>query len=185
MIERVTDHAERAVERLPMQHRRPNWERFIRVLAGRFQELEDVFFDLLEKRLLDSAEGVYLDALGEIVGAERGGMDDNDFRLRVKVAIRASKGAGTGDDVLEIFRMLVGAGNTLRLTEYPPAAFELRVGDELPFDAGEGLELLRRIRAGGVRAQLVWTETGDDNTFTLDGTPEQGLDTGLLAGVGE
>lgn len=167
-LQPITDHAPQAVSQLPTQRRRPRFEAFVRLLATRIQALEDVFWSILGGRMLDSAVGAQLDVLGAIVGVRRGGLDDDAFRLLVRVRIRLNRSAGTGDDVLEVFRLLLGdASNTLTLREYPPASFELHVGGQLPVDHARALEILRDARAVGVSGVLVWSAHPDADTFAF------------------
>lgn len=167
-LEPITTHAAQAVEQLPAQRRRPKFEAFVRLLSARIQALEDVFWEILGGRLLDSAVGAQLDVLGAIVGVERGGLDDDAFRLLVRVRIRLNRSAGTGDDVLEVFRLLLGSdANTLALHDYPPASFELHVGGELPVDDARAARILRDVRAVGVGGVLVWSAHPDDDTFAF------------------
>lgn len=176
---RIEDHADAAVARLPMQNRTPLMEALVRVVAGRFQGLEDALWSLLTQRFLFFSAGVQLDNLGRLVGSARGDLDDAAYRTRIRAQIRLNRGAGTGDDVLETFRIL--GPTALAIREFPPAAFELNVSGELPVPLAQAVAVLRAARAGGVGAQLVY-QTGA-SVFTFDTGP--GLDSAGWAGVAD
>lgn len=168
MLAKITDHEGQAVRRLPMQRRVPRFEALIRLLARRIQGVEDAFWELLGGRMLDGATGAQLDILGAVVGVSRGGLSDEPYRVMLRVQIRINRSAGTGDDMLEVFRLALGdEANTLTLYEYPPAALELHVGGELPVSDERALDILRTVRAAGVGGILVWSEHPDADTFAF------------------
>lgn len=66
------DHEELAISRLATQFREStNLIAYLKTLLLEANNLEQVFCDLLEKRWIDTAEGVQLDILGSIVGQPR------------------------------------------------------------------------------------------------------------------
>ena len=68
----MTDHAQVMVDKLLAQFgSSPNLEALVRVLGGRLNVLEQVIFDLQEKRWIDTAEAVQLDGCGAIVAQPR------------------------------------------------------------------------------------------------------------------
>lgn len=74
------DHKELAISRLATQFREStNLISYIRALLVEADNLEQVFCDLLEKRWIDTAEGVQLDILGSIVGQTREFIDAEIF----------------------------------------------------------------------------------------------------------
>lgn len=79
MIDKI-DHKELAVSRLATQFREStNLIAYIKALLIETDTLEQVFCDLLEKRWIDTAEGVQLDILGAIVGQSREFVDAEIF----------------------------------------------------------------------------------------------------------
>lgn len=74
------DHKELAISRLATQFREStNLINYIKTLLLEANNLEDVFCDLLEKRWIETAEGVTLDILGSIVGQSREFIDAEIF----------------------------------------------------------------------------------------------------------
>jgi len=68
----VINHKELAIKRLAVEFREStNLIAYIKTLLVEADTLEEVFQDLLEKRWIDTAEGVQLDVVGAIVGQPR------------------------------------------------------------------------------------------------------------------
>lgn len=79
MAEKI-NHKELAISRLATQFREStNLISYIRALLIEADTLEQVFCDLLEKRWIDTAEGIQLDILGAIVGQTREFIDAEIF----------------------------------------------------------------------------------------------------------
>lgn len=80
MIEKI-DHEELAISRLATQFREAaNLIAYIQTLLREANNLEDVFFQLLNERSLDTAIGAQLDIIGEIVGQSRILVDAESFK---------------------------------------------------------------------------------------------------------
>lgn len=74
------DHKSLAISRLATQFKEStNLISYIRALLLEANNLEGVFCDLLEKRWIDTAEGINLDILGSIVGQSREFIDAEIF----------------------------------------------------------------------------------------------------------
>lgn len=68
----LTDYLEQARERVTEQFKEaPVFDKYLQLLIAESEELQLVLKDLMEKRSLDTAEGVQLDILGDIVGQPR------------------------------------------------------------------------------------------------------------------
>ncbi len=69
----LINHRDLAESRLAVQFKEsPNLINYIRLLLRENDDLETVFQELFSERTLDTAVGVNLDVIGEIVGQERG-----------------------------------------------------------------------------------------------------------------
>lgn len=74
------DHKSLAISRLATQFKESsNLINYIRALLIESNNIEEVFCDLLEKRWIDTAEGVNLDIVGSIVGQSREFIDAEIF----------------------------------------------------------------------------------------------------------
>lgn len=180
----AVDHEAAALDRLA-QHLRdqPRVEGLVRLVGTRTEEVEAALLSLETERLLETATGDQLDVFGDLVGQARAEADDATYRLRIKARVRVNRSNGRGDELLAIFRLVVPAGATLRLSEYEPTTIVLRVetyaiADEL---RDVLLVFMRKAKAAGVRAVMHWSESPSSATFRFDSGP--GLDVGHLAGA--
>jgi hypothetical protein len=71
MVDRITDHADRAAARLAEQYKGTTVESLVRLQAGRTQGLEDVIHALISGRSVFTATGATLDLIGKMVGRPR------------------------------------------------------------------------------------------------------------------
>jgi len=166
-----TTHVDEAVL-LPVEQFRgkPKLAAFLTAFVNQLQELEAVFFDLMEDRWLDTAVGAQLDGLGEIVGVERLGLDDTDYRAAIRAKIRFNLSSGTIPDNTTILPLLIS--NSFEIVEWFPAAFDVVVSDAFTETASVIAKQLSK--AAGVRAYLEYTKVDDDNTFSFaDGDTAQ------------
>lgn len=183
-LEQITDHAERAVDRLPQQHHeKVNLPEIVRILAAPFQELEDVFWALFTERSVDKAVGAQLTILGKIVGQARAGLADDVYRRYIRARISANKSDGSMEDVIRVLSLVVNDdGADIEISLQPPAAFVARVSNvALAASSVTALnDLLQDAKSAGVRAIIEYYES-TANLFTLDSGP--GLDQGNFAGA--
>ena len=107
--------------------RREKLTRLLALLIAPAQELEDVFQSLGFDTLLDHAKDAQLDQWGEIVGAEREGMEDDLYRVFLLARIRVNISQGTPDDVTAIARLLAEDQGPAHLTPIFPAGFMVAV----------------------------------------------------------
>lgn len=186
-ITEKTTHVSEALARLLEQFKtNPEMIALLTSWATQIQELEVVAFDVINGRGIDSAVGAQLDGIGQIIGEERGGAIDANYRLRLKARVLLNLSSGTIPQILEIFELLISADQTLALTEYYPASFRLEIEGSVSDDSATELEqILQQARAGGTHAALITSASLKVNTFTFGGVgATQGFGTGLLARVG-
>jgi len=147
---------------------------FVAAWARQSQAVEATSFGLLEETWLATAIGVQLDGLGEIVGVERGGLSDTDYRLRIRAQVKRNVSSGTIDELLELCTDL-GATSVV-LTETPPAKIAL----DSQSIVVSGLQIGRlaaSAKPAGVGFSFTWYESSTPFKFDTAG---QGLDQGEL-----
>ncbi len=79
-----------------------NFEKLIAIYISQIQELEQVFFQLINERTLAAAAGVQLAGIGSIVGEERNGRNDTVYRRAIEARILINLSNGTLEDVLAV-----------------------------------------------------------------------------------
>lgn len=128
----VTDHVGEMLDVRTEQFR--DKERFTNVLRTfgvQIQDIENALQQLIADRALDTAVGAQLDGIGEIVGEERAGRLDADYRVAIRTRISLNLSQGTPEDLISLAQAISG-GTNVELTELFPAAFEIRILDSLP-----------------------------------------------------
>lgn len=137
---KITNHYERAIALLASQFResasdggRTLFQKLIGVFVQSFQELDDVNQELLNNRWLNTAEGVQLDGIGQIVGLPRvPGQSDADYREALQFQIFINSSNGTPEEAIKVLAFLT-KGTDVWYHELIPAAFEMRTnGTTLP-----------------------------------------------------
>ena len=186
-VQHELDHAGKMLARLAEEFRKPRIAAVLTGEAAQYQAIEDAYWQLLTEFGVDTATGHALDVLGRIVGEPRQGALDADYRLRVRARIRVNRSDGTIEDIIEVVRLLIGSvllpSATIKLTEYYPAAFVLRITG-LVISATQALiysSFIKQARGAGIGSGFGWQETADADAFvTATSSP---LTVATLAGV--
>lgn len=167
----IYDHFDAAIDRL-IEHFSGEDKTVLRGLVGAYvaqiQDLEDTTWQVIWGRLLDpapgrteQAEGVQLDTLGQIVGVDREGLNDDEYREAIRLQIIVNKSFGTPEDLLRILRLAVGPTGTIDLyrEEYYHVfyAYLSGISDNLAFTIYRAFQ---RARAAGTRAILEYHTDG-------------------------
>ncbi len=149
------------------------------------QDLEVALFEVLEERGIATSIGAQLDGLGSIVGEERLGRSDDDYRTAIIARIGINVGSGTPEDIIG-YLTLVAAGSDIELEEFFPASLTARVVDALTADEATVIgNLLKEIKAAGVGIDLVYGISSDAllKKFDLTVSANQTFDQGKFSGV--
>jgi hypothetical protein len=192
-ITRRNDIAAEMLDRLPAQFRKPRIQAFVRALANQIQKLEQTDYDLWFRRMLDNAEDVDLNNLGAIVGEERQGRLDDEYRRYIRARIKVNRSNGKLNQLLGILALLVEDDATIIATEHYPAAMVIALSDEVAdIDPVYVLNaFLKLAKAAGVRIDLNVPTAARTGTFLLDDSVSpfvdgatQGLDDSVSGGLG-
>lgn len=132
-VEPITTHVADALSRLLEQYKDAARLRgIITAIAGPVQTIEDAITALALARSIDDAEGAHLDRLGEIVGYLRPPLlSDEAYRIFIVAKIGVNASQGETERVIEIYKLITQA-QTVRLSEYFPAAVELFSDGSIP-----------------------------------------------------
>ncbi len=159
-----------------------NWKKFIEIITGPLQELEYVFADLLLKVSLDSSFGAQLDQIGEIVGADRGSLDDDDYRNLLRFQIALNRSAGEAEFLMSALILLTEATRVQLIEEFPAAISLITNGTVIPPLLAEKMD---ELAAGGV--QVIYVAPVPEIPFTFDSETSEsyGLGYAWIDGSGE
>jgi hypothetical protein len=167
-ISRVEGHTANGLELLLEQFKRkPRIAAVLGAFLGSVQELDDVAFQVLTERDLDTAIGVQLDVIGRIVGELRQGRTDDEYRPFLRARILVNRSNGLTEEIITIVRVLLGESAQLTLREEFPAAFTIIVDDAIAAPIDAVIRLLQQAKAAGVRVLLEYSLVDDDEAFTF------------------
>lgn len=184
-ISKITDHVTQAKDRLPTQHAgKTKIEALLTALVTPMQAIEDALWQLLTERQIDTAIGTQLDDIGLIVGEDRQGKTDDDYRRFLRARISVHKSRGTAEDILTVAQLVLDLtpdDTPFVLQMQPTAGVVLRVlgvvtSSALATIVGE--KFLRYTCAAGVRCVFESTPVTPSELLVLD---TGALDTGKLA----
>jgi hypothetical protein len=179
----LVNHAVAALARLPEQFKdKPNIAAFLNAINMQCDELEVAFRQLLLERGVDNAVGDQLDVIGRIVGQERAGLLDDDYRRYIRARISANRSRGTTEDMLTVARLVVYDDDATYEIVPQSIATAVRVGGVAISSAlGDILfDFLSASKAAGVRLIVEVSPAAPGGMFVWD-TPGQGWDNGVFA----
>lgn len=174
------DYCGQAIGRLIEQYEdKEDLKKYLCILTQPFQELELVFGDLLQFRSIDTAAGVQLDLLGDIVGADRNGLSDAQYRdlIRFQAAINFS--SGEAESVITATKELTES-TLVKYAELFPARIVLTI-DGANINAST-IRLLEQSAPAGVALELT-SVMGSTLPFAV--APEAGESDPDAAGFSE
>lgn len=123
MTSKIENHVEKALARLPGKLNGPEKiSQLLSILSQESQNIEEAFWQLFTERGVDTAEGVTLDAIGNLVGQKRGGLDDDNYRRLVRARISVNRSKGKQSDILKIARSIIDDPNAHLILETTGAA---------------------------------------------------------------
>lgn len=169
------NHTARALSLLIEEFKRSGGiNSIVRVSVDEAQEVENVGSNLLTNRRLDQAGGAQLDGLGDIVGVDREGRLDEEYRAAIRFQIFINVSNAEPETIITAIRFVTQA-TRVRLWEIQDATIQLFTnGVIIPDDI---VTFTESITAAGVNIEYI---TASLNTlpfsFTLDGpnNPEGG-----------
>lgn len=150
------EHVKKALSRLIEQFKPcPNINSLVRIHAERVQGMEAAAAPLLTRRAIDTAAGDALDIVGEIVGQERGGRTDADYRVAIRFRIAINTSNGEPETVISATRFFTNATRVRYrdMVWVPAHVFLFTDGFTLPDDLYSGI---KAIMPAGVSLYLVW-----------------------------
>lgn len=120
----IPNHRELQRQRMLSQFRdKPRLMALMAGCARGIQELEDITFSLIVSRSLELATGAQLDQWGRLVGEERLGLVDAEYRRFIEARILVNRCNSTTDELIVIWEKITGG--TVRHRDLFPAGLQL------------------------------------------------------------
>ncbi len=170
-VEKNTQHVTDALDRLIEQYKESsNVRKMLQSLVPQVQDLEDVVHDLFTSRTLTASEGAQLDKLGELVGQDREGFDDDFYRILITARIGINVSNGEYEKVLDVFKLLTQSA-LVHLQEWYPAGYGVTADNEVDNDLMKFIaNLMKLVDPAGVRLEGIMCFNGDE-AFAFAGGP--------------
>lgn len=104
----------------------PEWLSMMDIIAASWAEVEGQLLEINDFRSVSTAFGVQLDLVGELVGRDRNGLNDEDYRRAIIVDANTLFSSGTPWELTELVRTLY-PNNDVSYREFYPASFVLSI----------------------------------------------------------
>lgn len=154
----IPNYYERAIALLASQFQiklpdggRTNFQKLLYAIITQFQEIQTQLNLLNTMRSLDTAQGVQLDGLGQIIGLARvAGQSDESYRQALQFQIFVNQSSGTPEQVIEMLKFLTQA-NTIYYDEFYPAGYIMTTdGLEFPENPSDLVDAIQASSPAGV-----------------------------------
>jgi len=111
---------------------RSKLNRLVRIFVRQLQRVEDAFVDMRGKLVLKTAAGAQLDIYGDLVGEQRLGRDDAEYRDAIYFAMFLNAGNGEPELLIRAAKRLTQA-DTVSYSELYPAKVHIEYTGETIF----------------------------------------------------
>lgn len=148
-----------------------NLQKIVKALTMQAQVINTQQQLLQTMRYLNTAQGVQLDGLGQIVGLTRiSGQSDESYREDIQFQIFINQSNGTPEDVIGILKYLTNA-STIWYNETYPAAYQLATNGLLfPANPSDLVTVMQQVSPAGVSISSI-VATYNKNPFSFSGDP--------------
>lgn len=180
MIEKLTHISEGLALLITEYKDKPRIQAMLTAYLTQVQELEAVFFDLLEIFTdIDSQTGEQLDLLGRVVGQDREERIDAVYIQWIRARILVNKASGLPNELLRVLAVVVPDASR-DYTEAYPASYLIEVFDAFSDDPEAVATILGETEPAGVKGFFLYSTEDDDATFffSSDDTEEASVTQG-------
>lgn len=160
MITEITTHENDALNRLITQYSdSTNLQELIKVYTSQIQELETVFFDLLNNRTINNSSGQQLDNVGTLIDQDRLGYDDTTYLGLIYNKISQINSEGTIENLLSIFNILMNA-DKINLSEPSVAHINMHAINSSPLISNDDIIIaINNSKPTGISVDLINVQT--------------------------
>lgn len=162
------DHVERGLERITFALQKENFETYVRIFLEVFQEFEIDILNFAKQKDVYTAEGYWLDRIGDAVGEPRKGREDEPYRIAILFRIAVNNSDGTPKVITRLVKQFTTADH-IHLSERYPAFGHIYVGGGVNHTE-ELVKLLEEIKAAGTSWIIQSDKNQDSHTFVWEET---------------
>ena len=183
----ISTHVADAQDRLIRQYKQgSNVKEIAGAIVGPFQQSENDLYELYSINEIDVMEGDNLDRIGGIIGQERLGFSDEDYRIFLKGKIGVNSSRGTLNDIISLWN-LFNPNETIEILEQYPAQIELKTTLVRSTQQQEDFVYSLMDQAALAGVNIVWilpVTTVGDGIFKFDSTSSNDdFDSGVFTGT--
>jgi len=174
----IHDQVDRLLALLVTKLKKPRIESLLRMYGQELQELEDSAYAMIVERYLDVAVGAQLDQYGVLVGEDRDGLTDDEYRSFIEARILSNLSRGEINRMTQILSIIGRAVGAVRYFPLYPAGmwFDFETEATLSDTAlTKIVEQMTEVAPAGVEVQAI--VQGPTGMFRFD-TEGLGLDQG-------
>ena len=164
-LSKKVDYVEQGLDRLLQQYKdKPKIAGIVTPWLVWFQKFEDICWEIITLRYIDTGEGVQLDTIGKILDAPRpGGMVDFDYKIRLKARAIVLRSDGTPPKIQKLLQLCCPLPFTQEEFDVATLVITLHGIVAGVFDVNALFETLAESKMGGVRLELVYQTSGLDH----------------------
>lgn len=174
----IPNYFERAIALLASQFqiRNPdgsltNLQKLVQALSGQAQVINTQQQLLLTMRSLNTAQGIQLDGLGQILGLPRiSGQSDASYREDLQFQVFINGSNGTPEELIHILKFLTDATDVWYLELYPAAFWMTTNGLTFPPTPSDLVSIIQNVSPAGVEF-VTLVATYDTNPFVFSSDP--------------
>jgi len=165
---KIANHVATAKDLLIEQFKdKENINKLVEVFALGLQEVEYTLFEMNTYRSVSSAAGVQLDNIGEIVGEDRLGRSDVDYRDAIRFKISINHSSGEPETIIAAATFITKASIVLFYELFPANCIVITNGT-IPSDYKSQM---KKIMPAGVGLEVGLIPTGRTPLTTTDQPP--------------
>lgn len=112
------------------------------------QDLEDAIYQMFDNRSIFNSYGIQLDGIGDIIGLERNGRTDIDYKVAIYTQIAINTCQGNISEILQIIKLLTYSENVQIIEDICRVSFAI---DGIVVNQTELISTIESILPAGVR----------------------------------
>lgn len=148
-----------------------NIAKFYKVLAHLYDDLVNVFIEIIDSRNIDKSKLYGLDIIGDIVGEKRNGLEDEKFRENIKTKIRRNRSNGDIETLNDFARSILDADFTGFNEENESAKLNFKYNfPRENYSTKDPVVLMEKIIAVGVQLKVLLAVQSNNLNYTGNAT---------------